>query len=108
MPWGAVVATIVPTKSRLRRSLPPCLLHTNSGSVDQSHGPPKANISRNKLESANKQAWLAAITAVHKTWAERKGNPRTADPALMAHVEFLSPARFHEDMDEAWTTFCSS
>ena len=60
------------------------------------------------LPAEDKQAWLTAITAVHTTWAERKGNPRTADPALMAHVEFLSPARFHEDMDEAWTTFCSS
>ena len=60
------------------------------------------------LPAEDEQAWLAAIIAVHTTWAERKGNPRTADPALMAHVEFLSPARFHEDMDEAWTTFCSS
>ena len=60
------------------------------------------------LPAEDQGAWMTAITATHTTWSERKGGPRTADPALMAHVEFLSPARFHEAMDEAWTMFCSS
>ena len=60
------------------------------------------------LPAEDEQAWMAAIEAVHTTWTQRQGSPRSADPALMAHVEFLSPARFHKDMDEAWTTFCSS
>ncbi len=60
------------------------------------------------LPAEDEQAWLAAIEATHKVWFERNGHPRTADPALMAHIQFLSPQRFHEAMDEAWNSFCSS
>lgn len=60
------------------------------------------------LPAEDMGAWREAITAVHSTWLARNGAPREADAALMAHVAFLAPERFHHDMAEAWQTIASS
>ena len=60
------------------------------------------------LPAEDMVAWREAITAVHSTWLARNGAPREADAALMAHVAFLAPERFHHDMAEAWQTIASS
>lgn len=60
------------------------------------------------LPAEDSEAWRAAITDVYQTWVARGGAPREADTALMEHVAFLAPERFHRDMAEAWQTIASS
>lgn len=54
------------------------------------------------LDPEDVNAWRTAIVEVHGRWLQRNGTTRTPDPALMEHVEFLSPDRFYRDMAAAW------
>ena len=59
------------------------------------------------LEAEDESAWREAILNVHAAWASREGAQRHPDAALMEHVNFLSPERFHSGMQEAWTLHAS-
>ena len=59
------------------------------------------------LGAEDEDAWRQAILEVHSTWTARNGADREPVQALIKHVEFLSPERFHGDMSHAWTEISS-
>ena len=54
------------------------------------------------IDPEDESAWRAAVVAHVEAWAARKGTPRPPDDSLIAHVAFLAPERFHQDMAAAW------
>jgi len=60
------------------------------------------------LGAEDEDAWRQAIQEVHSSWSARNGADREPVQALIKHVEFLSPERFHSDMSHAWTEISSS
>ena len=53
-------------------------------------------------------AWHRAVIHVIEQWQSRAGAPRPPDMALIAHVAFLAPQRFHRDISAAWSEISSS